>query len=86
MAKGEGGVADIGVGDLAQDVAGLRAHQRQGAEVLGYVGEFHIQVFADVVPDPGEVMGAKAGAGDDVEPVIGEPCNSRGRIRCRRAY
>ncbi len=35
--------------------------------------------------DPGEVMGAEAGAGDDVEVILGEPGRRSGRTRCRRA-
>ena len=35
--------------------------------------ELGVEAGADVVADPGEIMGAEAGAGDDVEIVFGKP-------------
>ena len=57
-------------GHRAKDIARPRSHQRQRAPVLGHIGERGIEARADVIGDPGEIMGAEAGAGDDVEMVI----------------
>ena len=52
---------------------GERPHQRQRPPFLGHVGDPGIEPVRQVLPDPGEVVRAEAGAGDDVVAVVGEP-------------
>ena len=43
------------------------------ALLLGDVDQARVEAAADMVADPGRVMGAKAGAGDEIEAVRREP-------------
>ena len=70
MAEGEGGVRNIGLCRGGQHVPRARAHQRQRAPMLRHVPEAHTRAIGQVVADPGQVMGAEAGAGDDIEQFI----------------
>ncbi len=59
MAEREGGVRHVGLCHRRQHVAGFRPHQRQRAEILGHVDQPGIEILADMVADPGQVMRAE---------------------------
>src|SRR3546814_5263789 len=59
-------VAHVVAGNRLQDVARLRPHERQHGVGRGDVEELRVHALRDIAPDPVEVVGGEAGAGDDV--------------------
>jgi hypothetical protein len=83
MAEREGGVGDIGVGHRASTsrAFGPISDSVPNSSVTSVSAR---RGPADMVGDPAEVVGAEAGAGDDVEAVVGSRATVRSP-RCRRA-
>src|SRR3546814_18063881 len=71
-AEAEGGVGQVVAHHLLQDVARLRAHEREHGVGGGDVEELRVHARGDVALDPVEVVGGEAGAGDEI-----------GRASCR---
>ena len=64
-------VGDVGVGERGEDVAGLRAPEADGGEVVGLLGERG--AIDEVVAEPLAVGRTVRAAGDHAEVVVAEP-------------
>ncbi len=66
-------IRHIGVGHRLNDLTRFWPHHRQRPPLFGNVCEPRIEPRLDVIGDPGKVMGAETGAGDDIEMILRQP-------------
>ena len=79
-AKGKARICQIIRADPRQNIPRLWPHQRQHGRPGCHIHQFRPCPGGDVARNPVEIMGGKAGAGDDVEFVARHPCHSHIRL------
>ena len=71
--EGVRGIGDIGAGAGGEDIAGLGTEQGEHRVRRGHIHQLRVETGGNVALDPMEIARGKAGAGDNVELILGKP-------------